>query len=256
MNPGQDAAQSTAHPDSAPTVQTPRLRFRLRGLMIAIAFIATALAALSRPRAPQPVKATSPDPEIATRQEKVAYGVLWGLSYKQARERAERERRPILIFFGGLNDPNERQMEMATLPRPDVVPWLSRFVTVKLHIDYAPINSLTPDDRAKIAQENQAFMIDLASEVSTPTFAVTDARDQLIAKHAGYCEPDDFIAFLQQAESSYTQRTGANRRATRQRRAGRAAIVAAITLFAIWAVLRAEHRRKTERRMIDRPNPV
>jgi hypothetical protein len=162
----------------------PRLRFTLRRLMIAVAVIAVGLAATARTGAPRPVKATSPDPMIATRQEKILHGVLWGLSYPQARELAEREGRPILIFFSSITDANSRRIEVSVLPRADVVPWLSRFITIDLYTDYCPIGSLAPVQRAKLGEENQEHQMLLTGDVGTPQFAVLDARGNLVARAA------------------------------------------------------------------------
>src|SRR4051812_18555974 len=75
-----------------------------------------------------PTKATSPDPATATRQEKVVYGVTWGMSYEAALERAEVEDRPVLVHFAAITNANSRFMERKVLPHADVIPLLSRFV--------------------------------------------------------------------------------------------------------------------------------
>ena len=54
------------------------------------------------------VKATSTDPAQAEREEKKAHGVLWGMSFDQARELAAAEKKPILIDFTGVNCANCR----------------------------------------------------------------------------------------------------------------------------------------------------
>ena len=61
------------------------------------------------------VKATSNDPAQAERQEKKAHGVLWGMSFDQARELAAAEKKPILIDFTGVNCANCRLMERRVL---------------------------------------------------------------------------------------------------------------------------------------------
>ena len=91
-------------------------------MMIVIAMFAVTSAVIVRSERPRPVKATSADPKIATRQEKVIHGVVWGMSYEQALEQAHDTNRPILVFFSGVNDPNCRLMEMETLARADIVP--------------------------------------------------------------------------------------------------------------------------------------
>ncbi len=111
----------------------PPVQFTIRKMMIAIALCAFAFAVIWRPVAPRSVKATSSDPRVAIRQEKVLRGVLWGMSYDQARESAQREGRPILIFFTSVNDSNSRGMEVGVFPRTDVVPHLALRAGHALH---------------------------------------------------------------------------------------------------------------------------
>ncbi len=66
------------------------------------------------------IKATSTDPAQAEREEKKAHGVLWGMSFDQARELAKQEKRPILIDFTGVNCANCRLMERTVFSNPEV----------------------------------------------------------------------------------------------------------------------------------------
>src|SRR5262249_56012253 len=75
------------------------------------------------------VKATSNDPDQAEREQKSFHGVQWGMSLDQAKERAARENKPILIDFTGVNCANCRQMESGVFPRREVVALLRKFVT-------------------------------------------------------------------------------------------------------------------------------
>ena len=101
------------------------------------------------------MKATSTDPAQAEKEEKKVHGVLWGMSFDQARELAAAEKRPILIDFTGVNCANCRLMERRVLPRPEVVSLLKKFVTVQLYTDFVPISSITADQREELADENQ-----------------------------------------------------------------------------------------------------
>jgi hypothetical protein len=213
-------------------------------MMIAIALCAVAFAVIWRPGAPRSVKATSSDPRVAIRQEKVLHGVLWGMSYEQARERAKREGRPILIFFTGVNDANSRMMEYSVFPRSDGVPLLSRFETIMLFMDLVPIHSLTSDQRSKIGEENGEFQFALTGELTTPYFAVVDPLGKLVAAQGGYLEPGEFIAFLEAAESAYRSRSGSARDPSWPVWAFGSLLVAAAGLVAV----RARIRRGNERR--------
>ena len=188
-------------------MRVPRVRFTLRRSMIAVAFLAVGFVAAFHTENLRPVKATSPNPRLAVREEKTLHGVLWGLSYDQAREVAEREGRPILTYFSSIMDVNSRLMEVSVLSRSDVVPWLSRFVTVELHIDYCPIDSLTPGQREELGKQNQEFQLDLIGEAGSPFIAVVDVDGHLIATRGGYCEPRELIGFLKSAASVYRLRT-------------------------------------------------
>ena len=75
------------------------------------------------------VKASSKDPAQAQREEKKLHGVLWGMSFDQAKELASAGKKPILIDFTGVNCTNCRLMEQRVLPRPEVVKLLKEFVT-------------------------------------------------------------------------------------------------------------------------------
>src|SRR5262249_45161756 len=101
------------------------------------------------------VKASSPDPSQAEREEKKAHGVLWGLSLDQAKEAASVGKRPILIDFTGVNCANCRLMEKHVLRRPEIIKLLKEFVTVQLYTDRVPIASITASERQELAEKNQ-----------------------------------------------------------------------------------------------------
>lgn len=225
-------------------MKRPRVQFTMRRMMIAVALCAFAFAVIRQPGEPRSVKATSSDPKVAVRQEKVSRGVLWGMSYELARERAKREDKPILIFFTGVNDSNSRMMEVSVCPSPDVVPYLTRFETVMLYIDSCPIDSLTSDQRERIGQENLEVQLDLTLAPNTPEFAVVDPSGKLIAIRAGILGPWQFRAFLDAAESVYRMRSGAARDPSWPVWVLGGFLVAAAGLIAIRARIRREKERK------------
>jgi thiol:disulfide interchange protein len=142
------------------------------------------------------VKATSKEPAQAEREEKKAHGVLWGMSFDQARERAALENKPILIDFTGVNCPNCRLMERHVLPRPEVVSLLKRFVTVQLYTDFVPIGSITREQRAELAEINQDRLLKLAQEQTNPIYVVLSPSGELLNRIGGYREPEVFVNFL------------------------------------------------------------
>ncbi len=145
------------------------------------------------------VKATSTDPAQAEKQEKKVHGVLWGMSFDQARELALAEKRPILIDFTGVNCANCRLMERRVLPRPEVVSLLKKFVTIQLYTDFVPISSITPDQREELADENKLRLLELAKDNSNPFYVVLSPEGEVLGRLPGYNEPPVFIDFLSKA---------------------------------------------------------
>jgi thiol:disulfide interchange protein len=147
----------------------------------------------------KPVKATSSDPAQAEREEKKAHGVLWGLSFEQARELASAQKKPILIDFTGVNCPNCRLMERRVLPRPEVVALLKKFVTVELFTDFVDISSITAEQRQKRAEINQDRILELAKEATNPFYVVLSPSGDVLGRMGGYNDPPDFVNFLRKS---------------------------------------------------------
>ena len=145
------------------------------------------------------VKATSTDPAQAEREEKKAHGVLWGLSFDQAREESTAQKKPILIDFTGVNCSNCRLMEARVLRKPEVVALLKKFVTVELFTDFVDIGSITADQRYDLAVANQKRIIDLAKEASNPFYVVLSPTGEVVARIGGYNDPPIFVDFLTKA---------------------------------------------------------
>jgi thiol:disulfide interchange protein DsbD len=142
------------------------------------------------------VRATSADPAQAEREEKKAHGVLWGMSFDQARELAAAQKKPILIDFTGVNCPNCRLMERSVLPLPEVVSLLKRFVTIQLYTDFVPIDSIGRDEREKRAELNQERQLELTQEATNPFYVVLSADGAVLSTIGGYNEPPAFVNFL------------------------------------------------------------
>jgi thiol:disulfide interchange protein DsbD len=147
----------------------------------------------------RPVKATSTDPHQAEREEKRLHGVLWGMSYDQARERAAAEGKPILIDFTGVTCANCRAMEVGVFPKPEVVAMLKKFVTVQLYTDFVDIDSITASQREELAVRNQELILKLAHEATNPNYVVLSPSGQVLAVKGGLIEPTVFVEFLTSA---------------------------------------------------------
>jgi thiol:disulfide interchange protein len=147
----------------------------------------------------KPIKATSTDPAQAEREEKKAHGVLWGMSFDQAREVAAQSKKPILIDFTGVNCANCRLMERTVFSRPEVISLLKRFVTVQLYTDFVQIDRITPEQRAALAEVNQERLLKLAQDQTNPIYVVLSPNGDVISKIGGYNEPPYFVNFLTEA---------------------------------------------------------
>jgi thioredoxin-related protein len=145
------------------------------------------------------IKATSTDPAQAEREEKKAHGVLWGMSFDQARELAKQEKRPILIDFTGVNCANCRLMERTVFSKPEVISLLKKFVTVQLYTDFVQIDQITQEQRAKLAEINQDRLLKLTQDPSNPFYAVLSPTGDVISTIGGYNEPTVFVSFLTKA---------------------------------------------------------
>jgi thiol:disulfide interchange protein DsbD len=153
------------------------------------------------------VKATSTDPDQAEREQKSFHGVQWGMSLAQAKERASRENKPILIDFTGVNCANCRQMESGVFPRREVIALLKQFVTVQLYTDYEPIDSITAEQREERAQINQKLQLDLG-ETTNPFYVVLSPGGQVLETIGGFREPNVFVGFLNRALEKASQGNG------------------------------------------------
>jgi thiol:disulfide interchange protein len=153
----------------------------------------------------RPSKATSTIPEVAEKEQTSFHGVLWGMSYEAARERARAENKPILIDFTGVNCANCRKMESAVMPRPEVVERLNRFVTVQLYTDYVPIASLTQPQREALATKNQDLLLDLTDDPSNPFYAILSPEGKVLASIGGDRPPKVFVKFLDDALGKQTK---------------------------------------------------
>ena len=145
------------------------------------------------------VKATSTNPIQAEKEEKKVHGVVWGMSFDQARELAAAEKRPILIDFTGVNCPNCRLMERHVLPKPAVISLLKKFVTVQLYTDYVPISSITADQREDLADENKVRLLNLANDNTNPFYVILTPAGEVLSRLSGYNEPPVFVDFLSKA---------------------------------------------------------
>jgi hypothetical protein len=153
------ASNRTLDPVDNP--ERPRSKKPYSAAVRVVTVVATALivalacrSLLNHVRKSSPVEATSTDPAIAVRQERVVHGVSWGLSYEAALEQGEAEGTPVLVYFTAVNDPYRIQFETGVLADQAVSELLSQFITVELYEDYVPIGSLSMPAQTQLARTN------------------------------------------------------------------------------------------------------
>jgi thiol:disulfide interchange protein len=147
--------------------------------------------------------AISADPKQAEREETTFHGVVWGMSYDAALEKAKAAGKPVLIDFTGVNCANCRVMELEVFPRPEVVQSLGDFVTVQLYTDIVPIKSIPYPDRKKLAAANLDLEDKLFNDVTNPNYVIVDPEGKVLGKLGGKNPSADFVSFLKSGLERY-----------------------------------------------------
>jgi thiol:disulfide interchange protein DsbD len=156
---------------------------------------------------PRQVLAVSIDPKTAERQQTAEHGVVWGMSYEAALEKAKAENKPILIDFTGVNCANCRLMEQEVLPRPEVVQELQKFVTVQLYTDTVPIKSIDPEERLKLAEANLERELKLTNEATNPLYVILSPDETVLGAKGGKMPPETFVGLLRNARAKLEKST-------------------------------------------------
>ncbi len=183
-----------------------KIWFLVAGLLPADAARTLKAARRSRGRRSRsPGAAISADPKQAEREQTSVHGVVWGMSYEGALERAKAEKNPVLIDFTGVNCPNCRVMELEVFPRQEVIQTLGDFVTVQLYTDIVPINSIDFKARKVLANANLDREIKLSDEATNPNYVVVDAEGNILGKVGGKMPASEFVGFLKGAFSKFKE---------------------------------------------------
>lgn len=144
------------------------------------------------------VKATSTDPAVAVREEKLVHGgVVWGLDYESAITEAKAIGKPVLIDFTGVNCANCRLMEKSVIPDPKITPLLREFVTIQLYNDFVPIDSIKQIQREELAEANVDREVEMTGEQTMPQYVIVTPDEKVIASMGGFIEVPVFARFLQ-----------------------------------------------------------
>jgi hypothetical protein len=165
--------------------------------VLIVAFACRSL--LNDVRKSSPVEATSTDPAIAVRQERVVHGVSWGMSYEAALEQAEAEGTPVLVYSTVVNDPFRIQFEEGVLADQAVSALLSQFITVQLYEDYVPIGSLSMPQQTQLARTNAAIQRNTTGSTVIPSLMILTPQGDFVTKRDGYQNARDLAAFLKRA---------------------------------------------------------
>jgi hypothetical protein len=198
------ASNRTLDPVDNP--ERPRSKKPYSAAVRVVTVVATALivalagrSLLNHVRKSSPVEATSTDPAIAVRQERVVHGVSWGLSYEAALEQGEAEGTPVLVYFTAVNDPYRIQFETGVLADQAVSELLSQFITVELYEDYVPIGSLSMPAQTQLARTNAAIRRNTTGPTGAPCLMILTSQGDFVTKRDGYQSSRDLAPFLKRA---------------------------------------------------------
>ena len=115
----------------------------------------------------------------------------WHSTLASAFEQAQRENKPVFVDFTGYTCINCRWMEKNSFTHPDVHDrFKTRFVLVRLYTDGGDGHL-----------ENQNLQVDRFKTLALPFYVILSSNDEILAKTSGISSPQEFIRFLDSADS-------------------------------------------------------
>ena len=116
-----------------------------------------------------------------------SHSLPWQRDLSLALESASLSNKKVFIDFTGYTCVNCRWMEKNIFAHPDVVEnFKNRFELVQLYTD-----------GGEMAMENQRIQINRFQTVALPLYVILDAKNKILAKHAGIIKPvEKFLEFL------------------------------------------------------------
>ncbi|NGP87755.1 protein-disulfide reductase DsbD family protein [Fodinibius halophilus] len=121
---------------------------------------------------------------------------MWSSNYKESREKAKQENKPVFIDFTGYTCTNCRAMETNVFPRESIKKRFAKMQLVRLYTD----------DGSE-GPANQRFQFELTGTVALPTYVVLDPESETILQQlVGYADKEEFQQFLDAGLQQYGKR--------------------------------------------------
>lgn len=137
------------------------------------------------------------------------HGLEFALYFDKAQQIAEKQNRPLLIDFTGVNCTNCRDMELK-MAQPEWKERIEKFIGVKLYVDVPQIPTIhdrTEGERLRAA--NAALELELLQDSSMPAYAVVTPNGQtLLASYFGAesaASAGTFVQFLDDGWAKWEQ---------------------------------------------------
>ena len=137
------------------------------------------------------------------------HGLEFALYLDNAIPVAQKENRPLLVDFTGVNCSNCRDMELK-MGRAEWKQRLAKFIGVQLYVDVPEIPTITdPVEGERLLQENIKLQHQWFRDVSMPSYAVvTSDGKHVLAKYIGAepaSEAGTFVKFLDEGWAKWEQ---------------------------------------------------
>lgn len=151
------------------------------------------------PARPAPDRSTSNEPSV------VHNGLRFEMDFRHAFALAQKEKRPVMIDFTGVNCPNCRKMEKV-MARPENHQRLQKFVMAALYVDQIPIIQ-DAEVADRMLEENRGLEVKYLNDISMPNYAiVAPDGETVLAIQLGYKEGSAFTEFLDEGWKNWQAR--------------------------------------------------
>ena len=122
-------------------------------------------------------------------------GENWTSNYDEAREKAQKENKPLFIDFTGYTCTNCRAMEANVFPLAEIQKRFAKMQQVRLYTD-----------DGSDGPANQKFQFELTGTVALPTYVIVDPdNEKIMDQLVGYANKDKFRQFLDSGIQRFEQ---------------------------------------------------